>query len=163
MVGEMTGSRLTIIVELSQDSTGWLSEESIVDVARAVTVAFRGLGDCHQSAHANGTRVTAMTEGDLAKNHQWPQRAFGHVVRGWHQRIIQKHEPLVLMLQNSLLQCECLFVTHLIRNQLLQAFSQPDLLRDLLSRSEFAVAAKTMKATTVLHELANSLEECEVC
>ena len=158
MVGEMTGSRLTIIVELSQDSTGWLSEESIVDVARAVTVAFRGLGDCHQSAHANGTRVTAMTEGDLAKNHQWPQRAFGHVVRGWHQRIIQKHEPLVLMLQNSLLQCECFFVSQWKSDQLRQAFSQPELFFDLLSLREFALLPQSMKATSVVHELANGLE-----
>ena len=162
MVGEMTGSRLTIIVELSQDSTGWLSDESIVDVARAVTVAFRGLGDCHQSAHANGTRVTAMTEGDLAKNHQWPQRAFGHVVRGWHQRIIQKHEPLVLMLQNSLLQSHGLFVSHRKNDQLLQAFSQPELLCCLLSLSKFTALAKAMKFTPGSHELTNGVEETEV-
>ena len=152
-----------VVVESPQNSAGRLSEEAIVDVARAVAVTFCGFGDRHQASHADGSCFAAVTERDLAKHHQRTQRAFGQIVGGWHLWIIQKHEPLVLMLQNSLLQCECLFVTHLIRNQLLQAFSQPDLLRDLLSLSEFTVAAKTMKATTVLHELANSLEECEVC
>ncbi len=30
-------------------------------VARAVTVTFRGLCDCHQSPPSNGPRMTAMT------------------------------------------------------------------------------------------------------
>ncbi len=59
------------------------------------------------------------------------------------------------MLQNSLLQCESFFVSQWKRDQLRQAFSQPDLFFDLLSLREFAIAAKTMKATSVLHELAN--------
>jgi len=37
VAGEMTGWRSTVIIELSQDSTWRLSEEPIVDVARAVT------------------------------------------------------------------------------------------------------------------------------
>jgi len=67
-----------------------------------VTVTFRGLGHSHQASHSNGARFAAVTERNLAKNHQRPQRTLGHVVRGRNTRIIQKHEPLVLMLQNSL-------------------------------------------------------------
>ena len=154
---------LAVIVQLPQDSTGGLSEEAVVDVARAVAVTFCGLGDRHQASHADGPILTAVTECDLAKNHQRTQRTLGHVVGGWHLWIIQKHEPLVLMLQNFLMQCEGFFVAYTKGDQLLQTFSKPDLFGDLLSRSEFAVAAKTMKATYVLHELANRLEECEVC
>lgn len=144
-----TGGRLTVIVESPQNSTRWLSEESIVDVARALTVSFRGLSDGHQMSHPDGPRVTAMTERDLAKNDQWSQRAFGHIVGGRHARIVQKHEPLVLILQNSLLQCERFFMSHRIRHHLFQAFSQPDCLRGLLSIREFTIAAKSMKATAV--------------
>ena len=54
MIGQMTGWRSTVIIELSQDSIGRLSEESIVDVACAVTVTFRGLGDCHKLPHSHG-------------------------------------------------------------------------------------------------------------
>ncbi len=57
--GKMTGWLSTVIIELSQDSTGRLSEESIVDVARAVTVSFCDLCEGHQSPHSHGTRVTA--------------------------------------------------------------------------------------------------------
>ena len=72
MVDGMTGWLSTVIVKSSQDSTGRLSEESIIDIARAMTVTFRGLSDRHQSPHSDGPRVTAMTERDLAKNDQWP-------------------------------------------------------------------------------------------
>ena len=160
--GEMTGWLSTVIIELSQDSTGRLSEVSIVDVARAVTVSFCGLCDGHQSPHSHGTRVTAMTECDLAKQHQRTQRAFGHVVGGRHASVVQKHEPFMLMPQNSLLQSHSLFVSHRKSDQLLQAFSQPDLLCCLLSFSEFTVLAKAMKFTSVSHELANGREEAEV-
>ena len=43
-----------VVVESPQDSAGRLSEEAIVDVARAVTVTFCGLGDGHYSFHADG-------------------------------------------------------------------------------------------------------------
>ena len=49
-------------------------QESLIDVALAVTVTFRGLCDCHQSPPSNGPRMTAMTVFDLAKQHQCPQR-----------------------------------------------------------------------------------------
>jgi hypothetical protein len=127
-----------------------------------VPVTFRGLGHGHQASHSNGSRFAVVTERDLAKNHQRPQRTLGHVVRGRNTRIIQKHEPLVLMLQNSLLQCESFFVTYTKDHQLLQTFAQPDLFCDLLSRSEFALRPQSMKATSVVHELANGLEESEV-
>jgi hypothetical protein len=127
-----------------------------------VTVTFRGLGHGHQASHSNSSRFAAVAERDLAKNQQRPQRTLGHVVRGRNTRIVQKHEPLVLMLQNSLLQCESFFVTYTKDHQFLQTFAQPDLFFDLLSLREFASAAKTMKATSVLHELANGLEESEV-
>ena len=71
-----------VIVELPQDSTGRLSEEAIVDVARAVTVTFCGLGHGHQASHADGPSLAAGAERDLAKHHQRTQRAFGHVVGG---------------------------------------------------------------------------------
>ena len=67
------------------------------------------------------------------------------------------------MLQNSLLQSHCFFVTHRESHQLQQAFSQPDLFGGLLSLSEFTVLAKAMKATPVPHELANGFKETEVC
>gem|GEM_PF-6673072 len=50
-------------------------------------------------------------------------------------------------------------MTYTKDHQLLQTFAQPDLFFDLLSLREFAIAAKTMKATSVLHELANGFEE----
>ena len=124
--GKMTGWLSTVIIELSQDSTGGMSEESIGDVARAVTVSFCGLCDGHQSPHSHGTRVTAMTECDLAKQHQRTQLAFGHVGGGRHASVVQKHEPFMLMPQNSLLQSHSLFVSHRKSDQLLQAFSQPE-------------------------------------
>ncbi len=73
------------------------------DVARAVTVTFRGLSNRHPPSHSHGTRITAMTKRNLAKDDQGPQRSFGLIVRRRHTRIIQKDKPLVLMLQNSLL------------------------------------------------------------
>ena len=121
-------SASAVIVESPQNSTGRLSEEAIVDVARAVAVTFRGLGDRHQATQLYGTRTAAMTKFDLAKNHQRLQRPFGHVVGGWHLRIIHKHEPLMLMFQNLLLQSHSFFMAHRKGDQLLQAFSQPDLL-----------------------------------
>jgi len=87
------GWRSAVIVESLQDSTGRLCEESLVGVARAVTVTFRGFCDCHQSPHSYGPRMTAMTKRDLAKDDQGPQRAFGRIVRWRYARIIQKHEP----------------------------------------------------------------------
>lgn len=91
-----------VIVQSSQYSTWPLSEESAVDVAQAMTLKFRGLSDCHQLTHSYGTRMTAMTKRDFVKDDQRPQRSFGEIVRWRHTRIIQQHEPLVLMLQNSL-------------------------------------------------------------
>lgn len=46
-----------------------------------------------------------MTKRDLAKDDQGTQGSFGLIVCRRHTRIIQKDKPLVLMLQNSLLQC----------------------------------------------------------
>ena len=59
-----------------------LNEEAIVDVARAVTVTFCGFSARHQASHSNGSRFAAVTECDLAKNHQRTQRTFGHIA-GW--------------------------------------------------------------------------------
>ena len=50
-------------------------------------------------SHPNGACVAAMTERDLAKNDQWPECVFSHIVGWLHARIIRKHEPLVLMLR----------------------------------------------------------------
>ena len=66
----------TIIVESPQNSTGRLSEEAIVDIARAVSVTFRGLSHSHQASHSNGSRFAAVTERDPAKNPKGPQRRF---------------------------------------------------------------------------------------
>ena len=66
----------TIIVESPQNSTGRLSEEAIVDIARAVSVTFRGLSHSHQASHSNGSRFAAVIECDPAKNHKGPQRTF---------------------------------------------------------------------------------------
>ena len=59
-----------VVVELPQNSAGRLSEEAIVDVARAVAVTFCGFGDRHQASHSDGSCFAAVTERDLAKHHQ---------------------------------------------------------------------------------------------
>lgn len=152
-----------VVIQLSQYTARRLREEPVVDVARAVTVTFRGLGDRHQASHARGTSMTAMPKRDLAKNDQRPQRSFGLIVRWRHAGIIQKHQPLVLMFHNSLLQCHCFFMTDRKSDQLQQSFSQPDFFGFLLSQSEFTILPKTMKATPVSDELPNGLEVREVC
>ena len=50
-----------VIVELPQDSTGRLSEEAIVDVARAVTVTSCGIGHGHHPCHADGPIIAALS------------------------------------------------------------------------------------------------------
>ncbi len=79
------------------------SEESAVDVAGTVTAPFRRFGDCHQRCHASRARFAAMTKCDLAKYDQWSQCPFGKIVRGRHTAVIQKHEPVVLMLPYAIL------------------------------------------------------------
>ena len=155
--------RSAVIVQSSQHATRRLSEETVVDVARAVTVTFRGLSNRHQPSHSHGTRITAMTKRNLAKNDQGTQRSFGLIVCRRHTRIIQKDKPLVLMLQNSLLQCHCFSMTDWKSDQLQQSFSQPYLFGFLLGLRELSLLAQAMKATSFSNELPNGVEERKVC
>ena len=122
-----TGSKINLcstrVVEFSQYLTWRSSEELIVDVTRTVPVTFCGLSNGHQSRHSNGTCIAAMSKRDLAKNHQWTQCSFGKIVCRRHTRIVEKHKPLVLMFQNSLLQDHGFFMSHHLRRELQQAFS----------------------------------------
>lgn len=71
--------------------------------------------------------MAAMIKRDSAQNCEQAQRPFVHIVRGCQTRVIQKHEPFGLMLQNLLMQCKGIVVTHSIDTQSLQTFSRPDL------------------------------------
>ena len=104
-----------------------------------------------------------MTKRNLAKDDQGTQGSFGLIVCRRHTRIIQKDKPLVLMLQNSFLQCHCFFMTDGKSDQLQQSFPQPDLFDFLLSLTELSLLAMAMKAAFVSNELPNGVEEREVC
>ena len=151
----------TVVVQLPQDPGRRLSEQAIVDVARAMSVAFCSFGHRHQSSHSRCSRMTAMIKLDVAKHDQRTQRPFGQIIRRRDKRIIQKDEPLVLVLHNSLLQSQRLFVAHRKCGQLQQAFLQPDFFGCLLGLTRLSLVAQAMKATAVSDELANSVEDPE--
>ena len=111
-----------------------------------------------------GLNLPAHTPlGCRGKNKKGTQCLFGLIVCRRHTWIIQKDKPLVLIFQNSLLQCHCFFMTDWKSDQLQQSFSQPDLFGFLLSLTELSLLPKTMQATPVSDELPNGLEVREVC
>lgn len=68
LVGHGQQTPSAVIVKALQHLVRRPGEEPVVDVARVVTVTFRGLSNRHQPSHSRGTRITAMTERNLAKD-----------------------------------------------------------------------------------------------
>jgi hypothetical protein len=136
--------RLRLRVQAAEHAIGRTRVALEVDAARSMTASTSGLGDRHQRCHPLRAGVAAMTERDLSQHDQRTQSAFRQIVGRGNSRVVEKHEPLAGMPEQSGLQCDDLLVSHLARFQSCEFFAQLGLLGRLIFGVEFVGRAQSM-------------------
>jgi hypothetical protein len=81
----------------------------VEEVARFMPVRFGRFLDRHDLRHPPGTRFGTMTEGNFPQHHQRPQLLFRQIVGGRNTRVINKHQPFVVVALKTGLQSQRLF------------------------------------------------------
>ena len=113
----------------------------------------------HQIGHPLATFECAMSECDLAKNHQWPQSLLGQVVRRWDTSVIDKDQPLTSIRNDSPLQGQRFPVGQVPLFQPQQLRTQPGFLCGNLIGVEETSATLAMKVATTFDENLDRFEE----